>query len=786
MGGTNGLAARACWTLLALAAACGAAQAGSGVWTTGGPRVMVTGGGPCASDITSVAIDRSASSTTYCVCGGRVFRSTDSGTHWALANAGLPPVGRVLLDPRTPSRLYATANDVGESKVFRTVDGGGSWTAIWATALRLSTLAIDPRTPATLYVGTSAGVFKSTDAGTTWAAASAGIDRPDVHALAVDPVTPSTLYASSFSWGGYPYNCFYKSVDSGRSWVGGPYGFGTNTAMTALVVDPKTPSTLYAVLTGYQYDDEGGVAKSIDSGATWTRMDQGLLGYESVQQLVINPLRPSILYSVTLDGIFKSSDSAASWAAANSGLDPAYLPGALALDPARPSRLYGGGRAGALFRSTDAAATWTALAARPAALPVSALLVDPAAAGTVLAGTPEGIYRSTDSGLTWSAANTGLPDARDIRTLAADPVVPSTLYAGAGLYSGGGVFKSIDSGTNWTAASSGLPATDVIDCLAIDPATPSTIYAGGWWVFKSIDAGTTWASRYLGDRVWALAIDPATPSTLYAGTSYMGVFKSTDSGDTWIAASAGLPEYAYVPALAIDPASPTTLFAASWNGLPDSGHLFKSTNSGGTWVAATTDARLSHVHSLLFAATTPATLYAGTEEGEVLESRDSGDTWKSVGGGLPAASVTALAVEPAGSKTLYAGSVGAWQLGATVSRDLFTVVPCRVFDSRLGEGRALGAGSTATVPVAGHCGVPATAVAAAINVTVTAPTGPGHLTLYADDTVPPSTSTVNYSAGQTRATNAVVGLGATGAFDVFVGQQSGEAHVIVDVSGYFQ
>jgi hypothetical protein len=88
--------------------------------------------------------------------------------------------------------------------------------------------------------------------------------------------------------------------------------------------------------------------------------------------------------------------------------------------------------------------------------------------------------------------------------------------------------------------------------------------------------------------------------------------------------------------------------------------------------------------------------------------------------------------------------------------------------------------------VANHCGVPPTATAAAVNVTVTAPTGPGHLTLFADDTLLPRTSTVDYSPGQTRAGDAVVGLGATGALDVFVGQRSGEVQVIIDVSGYFQ
>jgi hypothetical protein len=47
-------------------------------------------------------------------------------------------------------------------------------------------------------------------------------------------------------------------------------------------------------------------------------------------------------------------------------------------------------------------------------------------------------------------------------------------------------------------------------------------------------------------------------------------------------------------------------------------------------------------------------------------------------------------------------------------------------------------------------------------------------------------STVNYVAGQTRANNAITPLGAAGALAVYVGQSSGNVHVIIDVNGYFE
>ena len=83
------------------------------------------------------------------------------------------------------------------------------------------------------------------------------------------------------------------------------------------------------------------------------------------------------------------------------------------------------------------------------------------------------------------------------------------------------------------------------------------------------------------------------------------------------------------------------------------------------------------------------------------------------------------------------------------------------------------------------CGVPADAKALALNVTVTQPTSAGALTLYPGSGVAPITTTISFAAGKTRANNAVIGL-ANGILSVRNLQESGSAHVIVDVSGYFR
>ncbi len=120
-----------------------------------------------------------------------------------------------------------------------------------------------------------------------------------------------------------------------------------------------------------------------------------------------------------------------------------------------------------------------------------------------------------------------------------------------------------------------------------------------------------------------------------------------------------------------------------------------------------------------------------------------------------------------------------------------TLAPCRLLDTRnpvgsLG-GPALVAGADRTFVFTGQCGIPAEATSVSVNVAVTQPTaGPGFLTLYPAGSALPLAATVNYAAGQTRANNATVALGAGGAITVHCGQGSGTAHVIIDVNGYVQ
>jgi glucose/arabinose dehydrogenase len=121
-------------------------------------------------------------------------------------------------------------------------------------------------------------------------------------------------------------------------------------------------------------------------------------------------------------------------------------------------------------------------------------------------------------------------------------------------------------------------------------------------------------------------------------------------------------------------------------------------------------------------------------------------------------------------------------------RDYHTVTPCRLVDTRTSTPLGSGVERLFTL-TGGTCGVPATARALALNVTVTGPTGQGFVTLFPGNFTLPASSNLNFSAGQTRANNAVSALSTNGqgtvrAFASVTGP--GTVHLIIDVAGYFQ
>ncbi|MDQ2845519.1 MAG: DUF1906 domain-containing protein [Actinomycetota bacterium] len=151
-----------------------------------------------------------------------------------------------------------------------------------------------------------------------------------------------------------------------------------------------------------------------------------------------------------------------------------------------------------------------------------------------------------------------------------------------------------------------------------------------------------------------------------------------------------------------------------------------------------------------------------------------------------------------GKIDLYNGSAGTVQLIAditgyylggtpTAPGTFVPLAPHRVLDTRHGIGAPqapVQAGHTATLTVAGSGGVPTTGIAAVVlNVTVTAPTAAGSITVYPDGPARPAVSNLNFVEGQT-VPNLVVSKVAGGKIDLYNGS-AGAVQLIADVTGYY-
>jgi len=327
-----------------------------------------------------------------------------------------------------------------------------------------------------------------------------------IEALVIDPQTPSTLYAGAGTGG------VFKSVNRGTSWVPIHNGFATQfgtARVRALVIDPLTPRTLYAG-TG------DGAYKTANGGNNWSPISVGLPSLASVSLMAIDPQTPSTvylgIYGQATNGIFKSTTGGDAWFEANSGL-PNRQVQALAIDPRNPVILYVEIQGSGLYKSNNGGQSWVPMNTGLGVHNVLSLAVDPQTSGVVYAGTGDGLYKTTTGGMSWEPINAGLTGDAPLETvlaLAITPTAPNVVYAGTGR---DGVFITTDGGAHWAALNSGLPpaapsSSRRVPALTVDLVDLARVYAGYADGVYSIDQ-----PALAGDLALSLSIapDPAVP-----------------------------------------------------------------------------------------------------------------------------------------------------------------------------------------------------------------------------------------------------------------------------------
>ncbi len=282
-------------------------------------------------------------------------------------------------------------------------------------------IVLDPKTPSIIYAGTNLGICKSTDGGKSWSDRSKGIEIPEIHALAINPTNPSILYAASYH--------LYTSKDGGKHWT--RVDTGLTDEIWTLVLNGPCPETLYAgtyhrllmyqvsvnrwdrvQMSGIVYAiaiDQGnpvtmyagthrGIFRSADRGRNWVPSG---LELQTIQSIAIDPFCSNTVFAVTNgSGIFRSTDSGLTWKETNSGLTGENVT-CITMNPRQSGLLYVGTQLKGVFISSDGGENWHPSNEGLSNLTVNAISIVPDNSLIIYAGTSSGIYKSEDGGATW-------------------------------------------------------------------------------------------------------------------------------------------------------------------------------------------------------------------------------------------------------------------------------------------------------------------------------------------------------------------------------------------------
>lgn len=211
---------------------------------------------------------------------GGIATSTDGGENWTVTVEGMPEtaVTHILMDPTSP---------VGRRTLYACAFGRG--------------------------------VYKSTDNGKTWALKIDGIEKREPFAWRITRAQNGTLYlvASRRSEAGYSGDAedgaLYRSTDGAGHWVKMRLPEGVN-GPTGLTLDPSDNRRMYLSAWGVQLPDgvrNGGVFLSTDAGETWRNVFKAS---QHVYDVTVDPRNPQIVYNCGFEtGAYRSLDRGATW-----------------------------------------------------------------------------------------------------------------------------------------------------------------------------------------------------------------------------------------------------------------------------------------------------------------------------------------------------------------------------------------------------------------------------------------------------------------------------------------
>ena len=582
------------------------------------------------------------------------------------------------------------------------------------TSGRIAALAVDPKDRAHFYAAVACGgVWKTTNAGTTWTPVFDGEGSFSVGAVTLDPTDVNTVWVGSGENNsqrsvGYG-DGVYKSTDGGRSWQN--VGLKKSEHIGKILVHPENADTVYVAAQGPLWGPGGdrGLYKTTDGGKTWDRIlhiddDTG------VTDITMDPRNPEVLLAASYQrrrhvwtlvnggpgsGLHRSIDGGKTWKKITSGLPGGDLGRiGLAMAPSNPDVVYAqveaAEKAGGIHRSLDGGKTWEKRnsfdgQAQYFCTPV----VDPKDEKRLYI---MNVYNqvSDDGGATLKPLGDDSKHV-DSHAIWIDPNDTKYYLCGCD----GGVYETHDAAKTWHFKAN-LPVTQFYD-IAVDQNPASGpfyhVYGGtqdnytlGGPVRTRSNNGIVNADWYVvqGGDGFHCKVDPTDPNTVYGEYQYGGLTRfdrKTGTGvDIRPIVGKGEPplRWNWDSPLIISPHAPKRLYYAA-------NRLFRSDDRGDNWTAISPDltrqidrdklkvfgkiqspdAVAKHVSTSFYGnivalAESPkqeGLIYVGTDDGLIQVTADGGKTWTKIEkfDGVPDGTyVSKLVASEHDAKTVYA------------------------------------------------------------------------------------------------------------------------------------
>ncbi|MFY9741960.1 MAG: hypothetical protein WAK21_08155, partial [Candidatus Sulfotelmatobacter sp.] len=549
---------------------------------------------------------------------------------------------------------------------------------------RSLTAAGIPGDPTTYYFGaTGGGVWKSTDAGSTWSPIFDKEGTGSIGSIAVANSDHNILYVGTgeacirgnISQG----DGVYKSLDAGKTWKN--LGLQDSRAIGKLIIDPENPNIVFVAALGHPYgpNTERGVFRTQDGGKTW---DKVLYKDENTGavDVAFDPHNSNVVYAALwqvrrtswgLDdggpgsGLYRSNDGGTTWKRLEQHGLPNGPYGRVGIAVAANSdRVYALIEAknpdGGLYRSDDGGDTWNmvnpnhSLWQRP--WYYMHIVADPKNENVVYIMDVE-TYKSTDGGHLFNKVK--VPHG-DNHGLWIDPKDTRRMIAS----NDGGVTISVDNGQSWTPEDN-QPTAQFYHVIT-DNATPYRVYgsqqdSGSVGIASRSDDGSISRSDWYdvgGGEAGYIAPYPLDPDIVYADdyqatiTQYnrhIGQAKSiTEQPELSDAHGAANLEHRFqwTAPLIISPHDPNTIYHGGER-------LFKTTDGGVHWEAISPDltrndkskqhvsggditlddSGTEYYDTIFTIAESPITqgvIWVGTDDGLVQLTRDGGKNWTNI------------------------------------------------------------------------------------------------------------------------------------------------------------